>query len=43
MAHSVELRCPFRDWRLVEFAARRLPRPMKIRGRDGKRVLKLLA
>ena len=43
MAHSLELRCPFLDWRLVEFAARRLPRPMKLRGRDGKRVLKLLA
>ncbi len=43
MAHSLELRCPFLDWRLVEFAARRLPRAMKVRGRDGKRVLKLLA
>ena len=43
MAHSLELRCPFLDWRLVEFAARRLSPSMKLRGRDGKRVLKLLA
>ena len=43
MAHSLELRCPFLDWRLVEFAARRLPRAMKLRGREGKRILKLLA
>jgi asparagine synthase (glutamine-hydrolysing) len=43
MAHSLELRCPFLDWRLVEFAARRLPRSMKVRGGEGKRILKLVA
>ncbi|MBW8271290.1 asparagine synthase (glutamine-hydrolyzing) [Caldovatus aquaticus] len=43
MAHSLELRCPFLDWRVVEFAARRLPRWMKVRGWEGKRILKLLA
>lgn len=43
MAHSLELRCPFLDWRLVEFAARRLPRWMKVRGREGKRILKVVA
>jgi len=43
MAHSLELRCPFLDWRVVEFAARRLPRWMKVRGRHGKRLLKRVA
>ena len=43
MAHSLELRCPFLDWRLVEFAARRLPQSMKVCGREGKRILKLVA
>ena len=43
MANSVELRCPFLDWRLVEFTARRLPRSMKVRGREGKHLLKLVA
>ncbi|WP_160936206.1 asparagine synthase (glutamine-hydrolyzing) [Teichococcus coralli] len=43
MAHSLELRCPFLDWRVVEFAARRVPRWMKVRGRQGKRLLKRVA
>jgi asparagine synthase (glutamine-hydrolysing) len=41
MAHSVELRPPFLDHRLVEFAAR-LPVSLKIRGRRQKVVLKEL-
>jgi asparagine synthase (glutamine-hydrolysing) len=43
MAHSLELRCPFLDYRLVEFAARRVPLSAKIRGLSGKRLLKTLA
>ena len=39
MAHSVEVRPPFLDHRLVEFAAR-LPEQMKINGRQQKVVLK---
>jgi asparagine synthase (glutamine-hydrolysing) len=41
MAHSLELRCPFLDYRLVEFAAR-LPLSAKIRGLSGKWLLKRL-
>ena len=41
MAHSVEVRPPFLDHRLVEFAAR-LPEHMKINGRQHKVVLKRL-
>lgn len=41
MAHSVEVRPPFLDHRIVEFAAR-LPEHMKINGRQHKVVLKRL-
>ena len=34
MAHSLEVRCPLLDYRLLEFAAR-LPDELKIRGRIG--------
>jgi asparagine synthase (glutamine-hydrolysing) len=43
MAHSLELRCPFLDHRLVEFAARSIPCMMKIRGFTGKWILKKMA
>jgi asparagine synthase (glutamine-hydrolysing) len=43
MAHSLELRCPFLDYRLVEFAAREVPTALKIRGLAGKWLLKVLA
>lgn len=39
MAHSVEVRPPFLDYRLMEFAAR-LPGPMKIKNGRGKHILK---
>jgi asparagine synthase (glutamine-hydrolysing) len=42
MAHSLELRCPFLDYRLVELGAR-LPARMKVRGRSGKWLLKRIA
>ena len=41
MAHSVEVRPPFLDHRIVEFAAR-LPASLKIRGTQQKFVLKEL-
>lgn len=41
MAHSVEVRPPFLDHRIVEFAAR-LPSDLKIRGQEQKVVLKRL-
>jgi asparagine synthase (glutamine-hydrolysing) len=43
MANSLELRCPFLDYRLVEFAAERVPLSSKIRGLSGKRVLQEIA
>ena len=43
MAHSLELRCPFLDYRLVEFAAQRVPLSAKIRRLSGKWLLKTLA
>jgi asparagine synthase (glutamine-hydrolysing) len=43
MASSLELRCPFLDYRLVEFAARDIPRSLKIRGQSGKHILKDMA
>lgn len=39
MANSLELRVPFLDHKLVEFAAR-LPAPMKLRRRTGKFILR---
>ena len=39
MAHALEVRCPFLDTSLIEFAAR-LPPPLKARGLSLKRVLK---
>jgi asparagine synthase (glutamine-hydrolysing) len=41
MAHSVEVRPPFLDHRVVEFAAK-LPAPLKIRGTQQKFILKEL-
>jgi asparagine synthase (glutamine-hydrolysing) len=41
MAHSLEVRPPFLDHRIVEFAAR-LPSGLKISGRETKRVLRRL-
>lgn len=40
MAHSIEVRCPFLDYRLVEFV-NRLPGSFKIDGGITKRILKL--
>ncbi len=42
MAHSLEVRAPLLDHRILEFAAR-LPRRLKLDGRQGKRVLRELA
>jgi asparagine synthase (glutamine-hydrolysing) len=42
MAHSLEVRPPFLDHRIVEFAAK-LPPALKIKGRTTKRVLRELA
>jgi asparagine synthase (glutamine-hydrolysing) len=43
MAHSLELRCPYLDYRLVEFAANRIPLTEKIRGLTGKAILREVA
>lgn len=42
MAHSLEVRCPLLDYRILEFAAT-LPRELKLGMRDGKRVLRRAA
>ena len=43
MANGLELRCPFLDYRLVEFAAQRVAGADKVLFNDGKLVLKGLA
>lgn len=43
MGHSLELRCPFLEHRLVEFAAQQLDPRMKVRGFAGKWILKEMA
>lgn len=43
MGNSLELRCPFLDYRLVEFAAREVPASSKIVGLSGKQILKNIA
>jgi len=42
MAHSLEVRCPLLDYRLIEFGTR-LPDDLKVRGRAGKLPLRELA
>ena len=42
MAHSLEVRCPLLDYRLIEFGVR-LPDDLKVRGRMGKLLLRELA
>jgi len=42
MAHSLEVRCPLLDYRLIEFGTR-LPDALKVRGRAGKLPLRELA
>jgi asparagine synthase (glutamine-hydrolysing) len=42
MAHSLEVRCPLLDYRLLEFGVR-LPDELKVHGRKGKLVLRELA
>lgn len=42
MAHSLEVRCPLLDHRILEFAAR-LPSSLKLHGRTGKVLLRQLA
>ncbi len=43
MAHSLELRCPFLDYRLIEFCAREVPASMKVQQGKGKWLLRQLA
>jgi asparagine synthase (glutamine-hydrolysing) len=42
MAHSLEVRCPLLDYRLIEFGTR-LPDELKVKGRMGKLVMRELA
>lgn len=42
MAHSLEVRCPLLDHRIIEFAAK-LPAGLKVGHRGGKRLLRALA
>jgi asparagine synthase (glutamine-hydrolysing) len=43
MAHSLELRCPFMDHRVVEHAINRLPASFRLKGKGGKYPLRALA
>lgn len=43
MAASLELRCPFLDYRLVDFCAAELPEREKFDGLRGKRILRRIA
>lgn len=43
MANSLEARTPFLDYRLVEFAFSKIPSIWKVRGRDTRRVERILA
>jgi len=42
MAHSLEVRCPLLDHRIIEFAAK-LPTNLKVQARGGKRLLRAMA
>jgi asparagine synthase (glutamine-hydrolysing) len=43
MAHSLEVRTPFLDYRLVEFAFSKIPSIWKVRGSETRRVERILA
>ncbi|MEO7453362.1 MAG: asparagine synthase (glutamine-hydrolyzing) [Fimbriimonadales bacterium] len=43
MAHSLELRCPFMDHRVVEHAVSQLPASFRLKGKGGKYPLRALA
>ncbi|SCY90386.1 asparagine synthase (glutamine-hydrolyzing) [Desulfoluna spongiiphila] len=43
MANSLEMRTPFLDYRLVEFAFSKIPSQWKVRGRETRRIQQLLA
>lgn len=43
MAHSLELRCPFMDHRVVEHAVGKLPVGLRLKGKSGKHPLRVLA
>ena len=43
MAHGLEERCPYLDHRLIEFCFARIPAEWKVRGRETRRLQKLLA
>jgi asparagine synthase (glutamine-hydrolysing) len=43
MAHSLELRCPFMDHRMIEHAITQLPASFRLKGKGGKYPLRALA
>ncbi|WP_287601766.1 asparagine synthase (glutamine-hydrolyzing) [Thiothrix sp.] len=43
MANSLELRAPFLDYRLVEFAFSKIPSEWKVKGQESRRLQKLIA